>query len=108
MRRPIRSPRLATLCLQGNTAASEDDNANLIAILSNVGGNAARPESNKATTMDLHSMPLPAPNREPSCEHPAASPPEANGEQEILTSLLVHSQSAASARLLLQHFPSIG
>jgi hypothetical protein len=34
MRRPIRSPRLATLCLQGNTADSTKDNPARIAILS--------------------------------------------------------------------------
>jgi hypothetical protein len=36
MRRPIRSPRLATLCLQGNTANSPKDNPERIAILSEV------------------------------------------------------------------------
>jgi predicted amidohydrolase len=36
MRRPIRSPRLATLCLQGNTAASTKDNFNRVSLLEEV------------------------------------------------------------------------
>jgi hypothetical protein len=36
MRRPIRSPRLATLCLQGNTADSTKSNSERIAILTEV------------------------------------------------------------------------
>ena len=45
MRRPTRSPRLATLCLQGDTAASTKDNA-------------ARTWSNEATVLS-HSTPGP-------------------------------------------------
>ena len=110
MRRPIRSPRLATLCLQGNTAISTDGDGNRIAILNHVGANTARTQSNEARTMDLHSIPLclPTNGQEPNCERRAASPSEVVGEQELLTGLLAHSRSAASARLLLQHFPSIG
>lgn len=33
MRRPTRSPRLATLCLQGNTATSTKDNGNRVSVL---------------------------------------------------------------------------
>jgi len=51
---------------------------------------------------------LPATGRESSSERPTASPSEAIGEQELLAGLLAHSRSAASASLLLQHFPSIG
>ena len=60
--------------------------------------------------MNLHCIPLslPAPGREASCERPTASPSEAVGEQELLAGLLAYSRSAASAPLLLQHFPSIG
>jgi len=36
MRRPTRSPRLATLCLQGNTAASTKDNAARVPLLKRV------------------------------------------------------------------------
>ena len=90
MRRPTRSPRLATLCLQGDKAALTKENA-------------ARTWSNEATVLS-HSTP----GREASCERPAASPSEAVGEQELLAGLLAYSRSAASAPLLLQHFPSIG
>jgi DNA repair protein RadC len=60
--------------------------------------------------MNLHCipLPLPMPGREASCERPTASPSEAVGEQELLAGLLAYSRSAASAPLLLQHFPSIG
>jgi hypothetical protein len=36
MRRPTRSPRLATLCLQGNTATSTKDNAARVPLLEQV------------------------------------------------------------------------
>jgi hypothetical protein len=36
MRRPTRSPCLATLCLQGNTATSTKDNAALVPLLEQV------------------------------------------------------------------------